>query len=435
MRVLSWALIASVGWLGCGGGEDVPFPTGTGDAGTAASSGSGGTGGDGGAAGIAGQGGTGGATGGTGGATGGTGGATGGTGGATGGTGGATGGTGGATGGTGGGTGGTGGATGGTGGATGGTGGATGGTGGNLGPEDCTNGEDDNDDSLVDCADPLCKPDYTCVPAAPAEWGSIGYSVERDASAAATDCGALAPSGLSLHRGLEASGDGCSCMCESPTGAVCAASAVLWQNGTCTGGSSSVESGCFDFSNTYRIGGVATVNPTLAQPGACAATVAGAPAAASWNRTADFCESPTTGGGCSGGQVCVPRAPAPLDDVACVSREGEHACPASFPDQRVYFSTFDDDRSCTTDACSCGAPAGEVCEVFVALYVNNSCSGTPANTYLLDGTCHATGLGYGDRGSARFIGGVTGGACPAAGSGVEGDVAPAEPHTVCCVAP
>ncbi len=433
MRVLSWALIASVGWLGCGGGEDVPFPAGTGDAGTAASGGTGGAGGEGGTGGS--TGGSGGATGGTGGSTGGTGGSTGGSGGATGGSGGATGGTGGSTGGSGGATGGTGGSTGGTGGSTGGSGGATGGTGGSIGPEDCTNGVDDNDDNLVDCADPLCQPDYTCVPAPPAEWGPVGYSAERDSSADTIECGPLTPSGLALHRGLEIADDGCACECQSPTGGVCTVSSVLWQNGTCTGGNAAVQSGCYDFSNTYRIGGVQTSEPVLSKPGSCAATVAGAPSAPSWETTADFCSVPTQGGGCGGGQVCVARAPSPLEDAACVVREGDHACPASFPNQRVYFSAVDDARACTANACSCGAPDGEFCEVFVALYVNNSCSGTPANTYLLDGTCHATGLGYGDRGSARFIGGATGGACAPSGDGVQGDVAPAEPHTLCCVAP
>ena len=68
------------------------------------------------------------------------------------------------------------------------------------------------------------------------------------------------------------------------------------------------------------------------------------------------------------GTYCVPTAePPPPGFRQCISKEGEHACPAgsSYKIQHVFFDGFDDLQGCSE--CSC-VPLGGDCSATVAIY-------------------------------------------------------------------
>ena len=246
----------------------------------------------------------------------------------------------------------------------------------------------------------------------------------------------LDSAGLTLLGGLDVPDSGCSCGCEEPYGGTCLVSATLYQNGNCSGGSATVPSGCYDFSNAWRIGGVETGQAEVSSQGECEETVTGTPDAPSFTRAADLCVAATFGAGCATDEVCVPKPDTSLESAACVHQSGEADCPPAFPTKYVYYESFEDDRTCTSAGCSCDPAEGETCEVQVALYDNDSCTDPPSGAYDVDGSCHATGFDYWDMGSAQFVGTIWGGSCPVSGvASVEGNAEPTETQTICCVDP
>jgi hypothetical protein len=180
----------------------------------------------------------------------------------------------------------------------------------------CFDGLDDNRDGRPDCADPTCGAIAGCVAPLPVGWA--GYAaVYDDAAASAPTCANPFTTDLGPgHDGLSAPAATCSaCTCGVPSGGACANS----------GGAATVPA------VTWRNVGVA-----------CASSVAAAI-------------------GCTGANVCQPRASSPFLHGLCIHQAGDLACPTgtAFTDRHVFFSTVTDTRGCT--ACACGPAAGGSC--------------------------------------------------------------------------
>ena len=376
---------------------------------------SGGFGGASGGAGGTGAGGTGatGATGATGGASGGAGGASGtggASGGTTGGSGGATGGAGGATGGSGGVTGGSGGVTGGSGGVTGGAGGATGGAAGN---ENCTNGIDDNNDTLVDCQDPKCQSGFTCVPVLPAGWS--GPLALYAGAGPAPDCltsGGYPTVKQNANSGLNPGSASCpTCTCDGTTGVGCEASIILMTDGTCAGGpcwggeAGLLQCGSAPFNNITVPNGLACsllptlissngagakgawMGPLTSTGGVCAPKSTGSKTipTPTWNQTIRACgDGPTTGKGCGTGK-CMPRPAGGFGNSVCIHRVGDQACPAPFSTKTLAHLNYSDARDCS--ACACDPP-NPLCTGTLTLYTDDLCSANQT-TIVTPDTCNS----------------------------------------------
>ncbi|EYF06969.1 Hypothetical protein CAP_1228 [Chondromyces apiculatus DSM 436] len=252
----------------------------------------------------------------------------------------------------------------------GGTGAAGGGGGGTSGTaEDCLDGIDNDGDRLTDCEDEEdCAPAaYECVPAAPEGWtGNV-----RAAVVPTGDAGSLpeCPPGTTAedHHATPATAPDCStCACDwdddqarcSPPQVTC-----WWGNTSCGGTSFEVFNDLVD--NTCRGvnypmpgGSCQRTGPgVVTNPGTCAP----APGAGELQTQAPFaeaarlCTSPG-GGGCTDGQVCVPRAAtgnADVDARVCITQEGTGACPSGWTDAEIQlYADGADSRACSP--CVCG---------------------------------------------------------------------------------
>jgi hypothetical protein len=277
-------------------------------------------------------------------------------------------------------------------------------------------------------------PRDVCLPAPPAPGASITFLTSRGLDATPTDCGGLAAAG-SFGEGVQADANGCTCTCGAPDGGQCQGGATLWQNGTCSGGSAQLKGGgCLDFSkNGWIIGGVGTVAPAIAIPGQCPAGVSGAPTPAKFASAVDRCVSQPTGATCAGDQVCARRPPVAVAATACVEVPQGTPCPAAYPAPRTVYEGLADGRACSAATCLCAAAQGQTCSFDVDLYPNGQCAGPATLSVPLDGMCHATGLAQGAVGSAKYVGGASGGSCQPAGvPSVAGQATGTGAHTYCC---
>lgn len=125
---------------------------------------------------------------------------------------------------------------------------------------------------------------------------------------------------------------------------------------------------------------------------------------------------------CGPGEQCIAAVPDAFEQRLCIARPGVHDCPPAYPDQEVVFGSIDDGRGCTD--CEC-APEGEFeCASTLQLYSDNEC-GTLTGTTETD-TC------VGSWGSFEFAAPTIMGSCTANAPAADGEIAGADPTTLCC---
>jgi len=320
---------------------------------------------------------------------------------------------------------------------TGGGGGASGGT-GPIGPEDCTNGEDDNGDQLVDCEDPLCT-DYQCAAEAPIGWiGPIALHIGTDPNA--TCAGAWSSQAFSSGYGsLDAPGASCGdCNCGSPSGASCSVAAVdLYDYYDCfpsaedhtqTAGSPNT---CYPIEFASYQYNSARGDVPMASGGSCSPSGGVASVEpATFAQQALGCDGAPSGEGCTAG-LCVPIPEAPLSPLLCIVHDGDTNCPSGpYVEKHLTYQAVDDTRGCTD--CGCGSPQGVSCGGQTYLYTdhyNNTCAGGPVVVPHDGSTC----VNVDWPGSMQFIpGSPSGGSCSESGGQPTGSALPADPLTICC---
>jgi len=312
---------------------------------------------------------------------------------------------------------------------------------------DCLDGIDNDGDGMTDCGDPDCQALVRCVPAAfPAGFTSYGTYADARATACPAGYGTTADT---FENPTSPSASCTACSCDTPALAcstvltvscdnsnACdggtARSASVTANGSCV--SSGLPSG-LDVDNTWTC---KLTTPTPTGTGSCTPS-GGQPngAAAQFNKQSRTCGLTSSGLGCPGGNICVPRVPGGFKGL-CVRRaigSGPAAvCPAGFTHQHLTAPTatsFLDGRTCS--ACTCDPPQGVSCSASTILYGSNDCSTGGLNPLPSDDTCHAlTSSTTATTVSSAKTTLTVGGSCPKKGGVGSGTVNPINVVEHCC---
>jgi hypothetical protein len=300
-----------------------------------------------------------------------------------------------------------------------------GGAGGQGGAENCTNNVDDNGDGKIDCEDPDCTAGFTCVPATTGGWSNPGWQRQYVSGNAGT-CAGKTP--LTVHMALQTSGaDGCACGCSAAQGYACSFDVHVYEKDTCAGAGQThvTSSACYNVSGANSFEGTATLDH-----GTCAVTPQESFTPPTWLGSADFCEAGAFGGGCGSSDVCVPKAPSSeFKTAACIVRDGNDACPATYPYKAVGYQGYSDTRACGIGTCACGTPGGDTCTVQLKVHSDAACAGVATATKDVNGSCQSLS------GPAAVKVAVYGspGTCPVLGSAsVTGSATPTGQMTACC---
>jgi hypothetical protein len=148
---------------------------------------------------------------------------------------------------------------------------------------------------------------------------------------------------------------------------------------------------------------------------------------ASWTNAVKTCEGTLVQGGCSAGQLCAPKPPAPFSNL-CVYASGDLACPAGFPNKHVSFASYADTRSCTS--CTCGTPTGITCNGSVDLHTFSDCTlGRGDMAAAIPQACTST-IANVSMNLASLT--HTAGSCTRGGGAPSGACTPGTPTTICC---
>ena len=137
----------------------------------------------------------------------------------------------------------------------------------------------------------------------------------------------------------------------------------------------------------------------------------------SWTTQSRFCQSDGVGGGCTAGNVCVPKLSVPTCEVA----DGTVTCDPGYNAMGSWYTGSADTRVCQ---CACDPASGGGCGTTVAVYTTNNCTGSAVspNNCSLNATYHSI-----------LIPGCTNPTCPGkSASVVGGTLMGTGPQTLCC---
>lgn len=298
--------------------------------------------------------------------------------------------------------------------------------------ENCTNGADDDGNGLVDCEDPGCG-SYVCMPTVPNGWA--GPALYYEGAPAFPDCSNPIGTGA-VGQPLFAPALCSECTCGAPTGYFCPPPRVELFDASSCGTAPDINvtppgpNTCAVFQDLVEYDSARAI-PAPVSGGSCTAS-GGVPdlGTVDWQNFGQLCSAETaTGGGGCGGNTCVPAPPAPYFPRFCVFHPGEVSCPAPGSSRFVLFTASIDTRDCSP--CACSDPVGS-CEGTVLVYGSTTCTGS--NTSVpIDGACRTLSAGATNYESLRYYDyGAPGTACVAAGGEPVGDVQGTDPVTVCC---
>jgi hypothetical protein len=297
--------------------------------------------------------------------------------------------------------------------------------------EDCTNGQDDDGDNAVDCADSDCDAGFTCVNDPPLGWNGPAALFEGD-PASLPACPSTHPTSTSLgNSGLVDTPAICSaCTCGDPTGQ-CALQPLQLETTLCAMKVGTVPQPppgiCGPFIPPLGLKAVKASAPTFTGGACLASTVMVTRPPPEWQSAGLACSGGGLGSGCGAKASCAPIAEAPFAPGLCIWHSGDLACPKPFTDKHTFANDVLDTRGCT--ACTCGA-AAVTCSATTRVYSDPLCGnqGTSVNVPN-DGSCVAvSGTSSSLQASVTKLGG-----CPAGGGQPSGGVIEgALKTTVCC---
>jgi hypothetical protein len=211
------------------------------------------------------------------------------------------------------------------------------------------NGIDDDGDSLIDCADSDCQPDYQCADL-PNGWTAA--LVQTAAWSSPLPSSAQCANGQEPIRYFRepAGAPSCSaCSCGTLAGATCGDTPIscAMDSPLCFLASPINVTTCTNFPAPSAISCILGDTPLAG--GSCAASPATLQDPDPWQTVADTC--PLTGGGCGAGKTCIPKQPA-ANEAACIAMAGGSVCPSGWPTKAKSYSDGTDTRSCGACACS-----------------------------------------------------------------------------------
>lgn len=288
-----------------------------------------------------------------------------------------------------------------------------------------------------------------CVPVPPMDW-SLPVLLWSGPELEAPDC----PAGLTELVEYEGHADpvdppGCpTCRCEPPTGECELPTLLLGNTETCPEGGGGTH---FDFSPPDLWDGSCTSNTVIPPElgvrsitfgtvsmteGGCTPTASppspkGGAASAPWKTLARACAMAGLAPCPDRDALCVPAAAPPAGFSQCTHRQGEHECPADYPDRRIFYGDLRDSRHCTD--CSCGPPVGGACYAFVTTFRDLKCE------ELANGLLASSWWPYCFDTSQDSLGSKTAdppyyepGSCEPGGGEPLGAIEPLRPTTFCC---
>jgi hypothetical protein len=208
---------------------------------------------------------------------------------------------------------------------------------------DCLDGLDNNGDGLIDCGDPSCNDQVTCVPSAPTPVGGVAASCPGGVT------------GTHINQGLQVPTSCHACGCT--VSGTCSFTMKGDQNGTgCfvpsfTLGTFTPATSCIQLPSPaqyYSVQAVGVPNAT------CGALQTGIPDATSYATSKSFCPSPKSpsAAACGANQICVPK-PAAAAPV-CTLVNGA-TCPGTYPTASGTWyadGTSSDNRACSCSGCT-----------------------------------------------------------------------------------
>jgi hypothetical protein len=237
--------------------------------------------------------------------------------------------------------------------------------------ESCFNGIDDDCDGLIDCADSDCGASVaTCVPAvAGASYGTLitGSSCPTHTSAQ--------PYYNNFNNGTSS--------CECPAAVIGTCTATYYSNtdnspsDTCSSGTQ--QSGNATAYSTTCVNVPLNIAYSVGNFGGCSCPApSGQPTltpASDHYTSENFCQASAVGGGCGGGQVCVPAVGA--GNQACVSVAAGGSCDANYPNGTTWNTSYSDMRSCA----ACSTQATPKPYVIFWVYDTPGCTGGGSGYY------------------------------------------------------
>ena len=220
-----------------------------------------------------------------------------------------------------------------------------------------------------------------CVPIPPAGWDSLPMLVWMGTELA-PDCPARA--GAPAFDGFMdlVEPDCPQCTCEPPTGE-CELPEILTANEEpfCASGITKdflpnpwvVDEACNPTMNPVQAMSV-TIGPLTMTETGCKPPGPPPPrdGAASWKTIVRACRGIAFPPCLDPSLLCVPTSePPPPGFSQCIFQNGEHACPETYPVQRIAFQDVDDQRYCSS--CGCEEPKGSRCTATVSVYQDGDC--------------------------------------------------------------
>ncbi len=302
--------------------------------------------------------------------------------------------------------------------------------------EDCTNGLDDDNDQLPDCADPDCDVRALCVPELPPDWlGPVAVFAGIETRPGCSASGGYPTQALDATGDLIAPDASCPvCSCDEPDGAECSAASVEYFSDSecteaCANCSSEVTETC-TAQNLAPSGAIAAFMrfTAPASGGSCTAASEGnvQVTPARWDTNVRACTGASVGAGCDAGEQCLALPRRPFEERVCVYQLSEAQCPSGYDAERVvYYRGLMDTRGCSN--CECGDPTclGEVTD-FAA---DDLCGGE--GTTIEPEVCTPVDALESNERWARFNAAAPA-ACEPIGGTPTGSATPLLPVTVCC---
>lgn len=149
-----------------------------------------------------------------------------------------------------------------------------------------------------------------------------------------------------------------------------------------------------------------------------------------WEGTVRVCPIAQAGGGCSDGNVCVPKGESESSKL-CIEMAGEEECPSDWGAEPIQgYVDGTDSRSCVP--CACDVSAIDCSEGHYIVYDTDSCFAVGTEIEIKQGTCtDVSDLLDGYSGSVKPVAGKPSeGTC--SGGEATGKVEPENPHKICC---
>ena len=253
--------------------------------------------------------------------------------------------------------------------------------------EDCFNGIDDNGDGRIDCADPTCSNQVTCIPAPSPDWSGPVMVSHASSADAAPGCpaGSVFTGSFTLHGGLVPTSlvtdkcPVCDCNFDQNTSDVqCQVSLQVYSNTTCTSPADPTQDVTYSVGNCTKItlnSLIGSYNITGADPtpasSACGArpSVDAPPITFTDTEQAQVCPLDTKaayydtcGETSQVSESCVPLLPAGSGNQVCIyqpvsslTSASSIQCPAFYTEAQPYFTVVDN-RKCLQ--CTCQLSGG-----------------------------------------------------------------------------